>query len=160
MIKLNCPHTLARYIRPCLCSTASKPGVSKLRHAGQVRPAKTFCQYWKNNVIYENFIDLVECNITRNNLITQDMCSSNCCATAHVVFWKKRSETLLYTIQPFRRCCLLHTEIANIKSVFLASGVRRKFPWGGSFSGRWWLFVSGVRCLWRYIHVFEQNLLT
>jgi len=33
---------------------------------------------------------------------------------------------------------------------FNASGVRRKFSWGVSFSGRWWSFVFGVCCLWRH----------
>ena len=34
-----------------------------------------------------------------------------------------------------------------------ASGVRRKFSWKiseFSFSGVWWLFAFGVRCLWRH----------
>jgi len=30
------------------------------------------------------------------------------------------------------------------------SGVRRKLSLGGSFNGRWWSFVFGVRCLWRH----------
>ena len=30
------------------------------------------------------------------------------------------------------------------------SGVRRKFSLGGLFSGLWWSFAFGVRCLWRH----------
>jgi len=41
----------------------------------------------------------------------------------------------------------------------LHSGVRRKFSWGVSFSGIWWSFVFGMRCLWRHIHVFQTNVL-
>ena len=45
----------------------------------------------------------------------------------------------------------------------LNSGVRRKFSWGVSFSGIWWLFVFGVRCLWRHnltsFSCFQTNVL-
>jgi len=55
-----------------------KPVVSKLRPAGQMRPAKPFhparkaiLSMIKNNIqyTYEKFIDLVEYNIFRNNHI-------------------------------------------------------------------------------------------
>ena len=40
-LKVKVPHdSFDSYIRP---------GVSKLRPAGQMRPAKPFCQWWKNN---------------------------------------------------------------------------------------------------------------
>jgi len=43
------------------------------------------------------------------------------------------------------------------------SGARRKFSWGVSFSGTWWLFVFSVRCLWRHnltsYSCFQTNVL-
>jgi len=43
------------------------------------------------------------------------------------------------------------------------SGVRRKFSWGVSFSGIWWSFIFGVRCLWRHnlmpYPCFQTNVL-
>jgi len=35
-------------------------------------------------------------------------------------------------------------------AVSVTSGVRRKFSWGVWFKVIWWLFVFGVRCLWRH----------
>jgi len=55
----------------------SKPGISRIRPAGQIRPAKLFhsagediLSVKKKQYIYEKFVDLVECNISRNNNIT------------------------------------------------------------------------------------------
>jgi len=43
------------------------------------------------------------------------------------------------------------------------SGVRKKLSCGGSFSGIWWSFVFGVRCLWHHnlmsFSCFQTNLL-
>jgi len=47
----------------------------------------------KKQYIYENTVDLVECNILRNNNITQGFRPSKCCVTAYVAFAKKRLET-------------------------------------------------------------------
>jgi len=46
----------------------------------------------------------------------------------------------------------------------LTSGVRRKFSWVFfSFSGMWWSFAFGVRCLWRHnlttYSCFQTNVL-
>jgi len=60
------------------CWVCSIPGVSKLRPAGQMRPAKPFYpareailsmmkKYY--TVTYEKFVDVVEYNISRNNHI-------------------------------------------------------------------------------------------
>jgi len=46
--------------------------------------------------------------------------------------------------------CLGTKKICENLFVFVASGVRRKFSWGVSFSGIWWSFVFAVRCLWRH----------
>jgi len=51
-----------------------------------------------------------------------------------------------------------------LKQTCLFHGARRKFSWsGGSFSGIWWPFVFGVRCLWRHnltsYSCFQTNVL-
>ena len=48
--------------------------------------------------------------------------------------------------------------------MFLSSGVRRKFSWGGGLvQGHRWQFVFGVRCLWRHnltsFTCFQTNVL-
>jgi len=49
-----------------------------------------------------------------------------------------------------RHVTRMSKERLSIRILFVApSGARRKFSWGVSFSGRWWSFVFGVRCLWR-----------
>jgi len=52
---------------------------------------------------------------------------------------------------------------AAVRGVTRFSGVRRKFSWGVSFSGIWWSFVFGVRCLWRHnltsYSCFQTNVL-
>jgi len=44
----------------------------------------------KKQCIYETFVDLVECNLFRNNHITQDVWLSNCCAVAYVAQLAKK----------------------------------------------------------------------
>ena len=59
-----------------------------------------------------------------------------------------------------RRTCY---KINAAKQAIRDSGVRRKFSWGGSFSGIWWSFVFGVCCLWRHnltsYSCFKTNVL-
>ena len=43
----------------------------------------------KKQYIYKKCVDLVECNISRNNHITLDVWRSNCCAMAYVAFSQK-----------------------------------------------------------------------
>ena len=75
-------------------------GVSKLCPAGQMRPAKPFylacdaiLSIMKKWYIYENFFDLVECNIFRNNHIMQDVWPSNCCVKTCVTLGQKSLKT-------------------------------------------------------------------
>jgi len=48
-----------------------------------------------------------------------------------------------------------------LKLINRTSGVRRKFSWGGSFSGIWWSFVFVWEVcdvtIWRHIHVFKPT---
>jgi len=48
--------------------------------------------------------------------------------------------------------CIAISWLLWFRNCFLRlNGVRTKFSWGGgSFSGIWWLFVCGVRFLWRH----------
>jgi len=59
-----------------------------------------------------------------------------------------------------RRKCY---KINASKQAIRDSGVRRKFSWGGSFSGIWWSFLFAVRCLWRHnltsYSCFQSNVL-
>ena len=45
----------------------------------------------------------------------------------------------------------------EIRAASASSGVRRKFSWGGSFSGIWCSYVFGLSCLWRHIHVSKPK---
>jgi len=90
-------------------SSTFRAGVSKLRPAGQIRPAKLFhparegissgrtatdiLSIMKIQYIYETFVDLVERNLFRKNHIAQDVRPSNCCAAACVTLWQKSLET-------------------------------------------------------------------
>jgi len=59
--------------------------------------------------IYEKFIDLLECNISRNNLIT-DVWRSNCCVLADLVLWQKVWRPLVYsTATNFEKILLYST---------------------------------------------------
>ena len=63
-------------------------GVSKLR------PAKPFCQWWKNIIkyTYEKFVGLEEYNIFRNNHIAQDVRPSSCSVWPYVALGQKSLE--------------------------------------------------------------------
>jgi len=49
--------------------------------------------------IYETFFDLSECNISRNNHITENVQPSNCCVLAYMALWQKVWRSLFYVNQ-------------------------------------------------------------
>jgi len=70
--------------------------------------------------------------------------------------WVKRQQSQVQTIQRT-------VNSRNVTQAHGASGVRRKFSWGVSFSDIWWWFVFGVRSLWRHnltsFPCFQTNVL-
>jgi len=63
-----------------------------------IRPAKPFhpaakhiLPMMKKYFIYKECVDLLECDISRKNHITQDVRPSNCCPIACVVLWRNGS---------------------------------------------------------------------
>jgi len=52
--------------------------------------------------IYETFFDLSECNISRNNHITENVQPSNCCVLAYMASGKKFGDPCFMWISLFR----------------------------------------------------------
>jgi len=63
-----------------------------------IRTQNTFCQYEKI-YIYKKCVDLVECNISRNNHITSGVRPSNRCAMAYVALSQKMWRPMIW-IEP------------------------------------------------------------
>ena len=69
------------------------------------------------------------------------------CHVRYLTLWRPSPQIWLRTSV---RVYTINTPELNSLWTDFTSGVRRKFSWGVSFSGIWWSFAFGVRCLWRH----------
>jgi len=67
-----------------------KPGISKIRPAGQackgISSGRTDLLSTVKKYIYETFVDLVDCSISRSNHVMSDIRPSNCCVILQLMW--------------------------------------------------------------------------
>ena len=90
----------------------------------------------KKPYIYEKYVDLVQCNISRKNQITQDVWPSNYCAIAYVVLSQKcrRAWSILNWIDSHRRVD---------KGVTVGNCRVNRFLFADEFAPHAWIFSAG-----------------